>query len=122
MNTLTFLEGVLRDARHAVRMIRTKPGFSVAVLLSLALGIGANTAIFSVLNAVLIRPLPYPGVGRAGGCIQPAGDSRAGLRRRGAVARHVRCLQGERKGLRKFRRLDSRRRYGDREREIRSNW
>jgi predicted permease len=61
MNTLTFVEGLLLDARHAVRIIRTKPGFSAAVLLSLALGIGANTAIFSVLNAVLIRPLPYPG-------------------------------------------------------------
>src|SRR5215469_16297178 len=61
MDTLTFIEGVLRDARHAARMIRTKPGFSVAALLSLALGIGANTAMFSVLNAILIRPLPYPG-------------------------------------------------------------
>src|SRR5437868_15494138 len=55
------MEGLLQDARHAVRTIRTKTGFSVAVLISLALGIGANTAIFSVLNAVLIRPLPYPG-------------------------------------------------------------
>jgi len=60
MNTLTFLEGALRDIRHAVRMIGAKRGFSAAVLLSLALGIGANVAIFTVVNAVLIRPLPYP--------------------------------------------------------------
>jgi predicted permease len=50
----------MRDVRHALRTIRTRPGFSAAVLLSLALGIGANTAIFSVAHAVLIRPLPYP--------------------------------------------------------------
>src|SRR5262249_7253824 len=61
MNTLTFLEGLLRDARHALRMIRLNPVFSAAAILSLALGVGSNTAMFSVLNAVLIRPLPYPG-------------------------------------------------------------
>ena len=60
MNTVTFVEGVVRDARHALRMIRTHPGFVLTVLLSLALGIGANTAIFSVVHGVLIQPLPYP--------------------------------------------------------------
>ena len=60
MNTLTLAESVLRDTRHAFRMIRLNPAFSAAAILTLALGIGANTAMFSVFSAVLIRPLPYP--------------------------------------------------------------
>jgi putative ABC transport system permease protein len=60
MNTVTFVESALRTARHTVRLIRTHPGFVLTVVLSLALGIGANTAIFSVVHGVLIQPLPYP--------------------------------------------------------------
>ncbi|MBV9498475.1 MAG: ABC transporter permease [Acidobacteriaceae bacterium] len=54
------IDDFMRDVRYALRTIRTKPGFSVPALLSLTLGIGANIAIFGVVNAVLIRPLPYP--------------------------------------------------------------
>ena len=60
MNTVTFAENALRTARHTVRLIRTHPGFVLTVVLSLALGIGANTTIFSVVHGVLIQPLPYP--------------------------------------------------------------
>jgi predicted permease len=60
MNTVTFAEHLLRTARHTVRLIRTRPGFVLTVVLSLALGIGANTTIFSVVHGVLIQPLPYP--------------------------------------------------------------
>jgi putative ABC transport system permease protein len=54
------LSSFARDARYAIRMLVNTPGFSLIVLLTFALGIGVNTAVFSVFNGVLLRPLPYP--------------------------------------------------------------
>src|SRR5262245_34618800 len=53
------MDSWILDVRYAVRSILTAPRFAAMVLLTLALGIGANTAVFSVLNAVVLKPLPY---------------------------------------------------------------
>ncbi len=54
------MEGILRDIKWALRGVRKNPGFAVATVVTLALGIGANSAVFSVVNGILIKPLPFP--------------------------------------------------------------
>src|SRR5574338_551131 len=53
------VETIAQDVRYGVRSLRRNPGFALTVIVTMALGIGANTAIFSVVNAVLLRPLPF---------------------------------------------------------------
>src|SRR5579875_372498 len=61
---LPALEAFGRDLRHAFRLLRRNPGYTLAAILTLALGIGANTVMFNIADAVVLRPLPYPAAQR----------------------------------------------------------
>ena len=60
MNTIHFLDALSRNVRYGLRALRHNPAFTAVALLTIAIGIGANTAVFSVVNRVLLQPLDYP--------------------------------------------------------------
>jgi hypothetical protein len=72
-----WLEQLFQDVRYGLRVLHRNPAFGAIVILTLALGIGVNTAVFSVVNSVLLRPLPYPNANRLVAYVEGSSESKA---------------------------------------------
>src|SRR5262249_29624111 len=72
------MDSIIKDIRYGIRSLLKRPAFTVIALIALALGIGANTAIFSLVNAVVLQPLPYPDPDRL---VWMFGNIRGGINR-----------------------------------------
>ena len=72
---------LLRELRYAARLLRKTPGFTATALATLAICLGANLAIFAVMDSILLRPAPFPGVEPAGDHVQQLPESKRGSRR-----------------------------------------
>ena len=90
----TTLEQLLQDVRYAVRTLRKAPGFTAVAIATFALGIGVNTAMFGVINAVILRPLPFPHPERLVAVSEV--DKRPGTRSRSSSASWPIISTGER--------------------------
>ena len=87
MNRMAIVESVVRDGRHAARVLRKSPGFAVTAVLTLGLAIAVNTAVFSVVDSVLLKRLPYPEPDR----LAMLTTVRAGGKTSPTTARHGHC-------------------------------
>jgi putative ABC transport system permease protein len=123
---MTILDALRQDLRYALRQLRRSPGFTALVVATLALGIGANTAIFSVVDSVLLRPLRYPAADRLMdlSSVQGRGALGGGAKFRSAMSypdlQEVRKLSSDFSGVAAYSGQDYNLALGDRPREVRA--